>query len=78
VPEDTQRVPLELRAKGFLVAPANLGEQAEIRTATDRRLHGTLVRTNPAYDHGFGPPIPELTAIGAELRGLLQQPQGEP
>ena len=78
VPEDTQRVPLELRAKGFLLAPASLGQQAEVRTVTGRRLHGTLVRTNPAYDHGFGPPIPELAAIGAELRVLLQQTEGEP
>jgi len=78
VPEDTQRVPLELRAKGFLIAPASLGQEAEIRTATGRRLRGTLARINPAYDHGFGPPIPELAAIGAELRTLLQQPEGEP
>ena len=28
VPEDTQRVPLEMRVKGFLVAPAAPGEAA--------------------------------------------------
>jgi len=77
VPEDTQRVPLELRAKGFLVAPACLGQEAEIRTVTGRRLRGTLARINPAYDHGFGPPIPELAAIGGELRALLQHLKGE-
>ena len=78
VPEDTQRVPLEMLAKGFLVAPASLGQEAEIRTATGRRLRGTLTRINPPYEHGFGPPIPELAVIGMELRALLQQPDGEP
>jgi hypothetical protein len=78
VPEDTQRVPLELRAKGFLIAPASLGQETEVRTATGRRLRGTLTRINPAYDHGFGPPIPALVGIGPELRALLSQLEDEP
>jgi hypothetical protein len=72
VPEDTRRVPLEMRVKGVLAEPAVLGEDAEIETAAGRRLRGTLVATNPAYTHGFGPPIPELTSIGAEVRGILR------
>jgi hypothetical protein len=73
VPEETRRVPLEMRVKGFLVAPVALGEEAEIVTPTGRRLHGTLAEANPAYAHGFGSPIPELSAIGEEVRSLLQQ-----
>jgi hypothetical protein len=73
VPEDTQRVPLEMRCKGFLVEAAWLGEPAEIVTAAGRRLAGTLVEVNPAYSHGFGRPIPELSAIGAEVRALLRE-----
>ena len=73
VPEDTQNVPLEMRVKGFLVKPALLGDDAEIVTSAGRRLHGTLTAVNPAYTHGFGPPIPELTGIGEEVRAILRK-----
>jgi 2-amino-4-ketopentanoate thiolase alpha subunit len=74
IPEDTKRVPLEMRVKGFLVTAAALGDQVEIVTVIGRRLHGTLVDVNPAYAHGFGPPIRELQAIGGEVRALLRAP----
>jgi len=72
VPEDTQQVPLEMRVKGFLVEPASLGEDVEIITTTGRRLHGTLTDFNPAYGHGFGAPIAELSTIGGEVRAMLR------
>ena len=72
IPEDTKRVPLEARAKGFLVADAALGEPVEIVTVSGRRLCGTLIEANPSYAHGFGPPIPELLTIGSEVRALLR------
>ncbi len=72
VPAETQSVPLELRVKGFLVRESALGEEAEIETVAGRRLRGTLARAEPAYEHGFGPPVPELLAIGRELRALLR------
>jgi hypothetical protein len=72
VPDDTQQVPLEMKVKGFLVTSATLGEEAEIETASGRRLTGTVTQVNPAYSHGFGPPIPELSAIAAEVRTLLR------
>ncbi len=72
VPEDTRAVPLEMRVKGFLVAPASPGEQAEIVTAAGRRLRGTLTQVNPAYTHSFGPPVPELSGIGEQLRAMLR------
>ena len=72
VPADTRAVPLEMRVKGFLAAPAAIGEQASIVTAAGRSLTGTLVEVNPAYSHGFGPPVPELSGIGAEVRALLR------
>ena len=72
VPEDTQQVPLEMRVKGFLVEPASLGEDVEIITTTGRSLHGTLTEFNPAYVHGFGAPIPELSTIGGEVRAMLR------
>ena len=68
VPKETQAVPLEMRARGFLQAAATLGEPVVILTLAGRRLEGRLVAVNPAYTHGFGPPVPELLAIAAEVR----------
>ena len=73
IPDDTQQVPLEMRVKGFLATPEKQGEQVEIITPSGRRLRGTLVSVNPAYSHGFGAPIPELTGIGSEVRALLRE-----
>jgi hypothetical protein len=72
VPEETQCVPLEMRVKGRLARDANVGEEAEVITAAGRRLRGTLERVAPAYTHGFGPPVPELLAVGEELRTRLR------
>lgn len=73
VPEDTQRVPLEMRVKGFLLEPARIGCEAEIVTAAGRRVRGQLVEANPAYEHSFGRPIPALSTIGNELRAMLRK-----
>ena len=73
VPKDTQAVPLEMRVKGFLVAPAAVGEDAEIVTRGGRRWRGTLTQVNPAYTHTFGPPIPELSTLGDEVRSMLRE-----
>jgi hypothetical protein len=76
VPEDTRAVPLEMRVKGRLSAPAVVGEEVEVVTAAGRRRRGTLREANPAYTHGFGPPIPELSAIGEEVRSILRARRG--
>ena len=73
IPVDTQQVPLEMRVKGFLVAPAALGDEAEIETPAGRRLRGTLVEANPPYTHSFGAPIPELLAVGPAVRAILRE-----
>jgi hypothetical protein len=75
IPPDTRRVPLELRVKGFLVTSARLGKEAVIRTTAGRRHHGMLLEANPAYSHGFGPPVAELSAIGGEVREILRKAQ---
>ena len=72
VPEDTRRVPLEAKARGFLVGPAALGEEVEVRTAAGRVLRGTLTEVEPSHRHGFGAHSPELASIGAEVRALLE------
>jgi hypothetical protein len=73
VPADTQEVPLEMRVKGYLLAPVALRDTAEIVTPTGRTLCGILTDINPAYTHGFGPPIAELSSIGREARAILRK-----
>ena len=73
VPEDTARVALEMRAKGFLAEAAEVGAEAEIVTATGRRLHGTVIAANPSYEHGFGAPLPELIEVAGEVRAILRE-----
>lgn len=78
VPPETQAVPLEMWVKGFLLADrAGLGDIVDIRTLAGRRLSGRLVAIEPAYEHGFGRPVPELLAIGPEVRALLSGVTGE-
>lgn len=73
VPPETQAVPLEMWVKGFLVADrASLGDEVDVETLAGRRLRGRLVAIDPAYDHGFGRPVPELLAVGPEVRALLR------
>ena len=77
VPDDTTKVPLVMRARGTLTGDAVIGEEVGIETVTGRVLTGTLVSENPAYDHGFGPPIPELVPIGREVRDILKKDKQE-
>lgn len=72
IPDDTKKVPLELRTKGFLTRAAVVGGQAEIETVVGRRLVGALITVNPAYTHGFGPPVIQLTKVGNEVRAILR------
>jgi len=73
LPPDTAQHPLEMRVKGFLAKPAVPGQEAKIITPSGRQLRGTLTEVNPAYSHGFGPPIPELSTIGQEVRTILRK-----
>ncbi len=73
IPDDTKRLPLEMRVKGFLAMPAKPGDSVEIITPSGRRLCGTLASVNPVYSHGFGAPIPELAHIGSEVRELARK-----
>ena len=77
VPEDTRQVPFEMWLKGFLVDDeAGVGQEVTIATVTGRQVGGTLVSVNPIYPHDFGEPVPELLAIGPELRELLAEENG--
>jgi hypothetical protein len=71
VPDDTRKVPLEMRTKGFLETDAMIGDEAVITTAAGRQVSGRLDAVNPAYTHGFGEPIGELMGIGREVRRII-------
>ncbi|NPV43624.1 MAG: 2-amino-4-ketopentanoate thiolase [Firmicutes bacterium] len=73
VPEDTGKVPLEMRVKGFLLHDAEIGETAEIETLAGRKVRGRLIRENPEHGHDFGKPVRELLEIGPKLRALLKE-----
>ena len=77
LPDDTKQVPLEMRVKGFLLHDVEKGEEAEIVTASGRRVRGALTEINPAYTHAFGPPVPELSAIAGEIREILRKRKDE-
>lgn len=68
VPDDTARVPLEMRVKGFCVHEARVGQPATVLTAAGRQVSGILVAVEPAYEHDFGRPVPELLKVAAALR----------
>lgn len=73
LPEETKRVPLEMRLKGFLQEDAELGDRAVVKTVTGRLVKGTIMAVNPTYDHGYGEIfIPELLSIGRDLKALLE------
>lgn len=73
VPEDTQKVPLEMWLKGFLAQERGLvGEQVVVKTVTGREVTGKLVEILPDYVHTFGIPQPELITVGTELKKILQ------
>jgi hypothetical protein len=74
VPEDTQKVPLEMRLRGFLINErAKLGEMVSLRTRIGRVVNGKLVSLHPLYNHTFGEPQKELLDIGQEVRSLLKE-----
>lgn len=73
VPEDTQKVPLEMWVKGFLTEDAELGEEVTVTTVTGRQVRGTLTAVAPRYEHDFGEEIPELRTIGLELKKFLSE-----
>ena len=71
LPADTAKVPLEMWVKGTLCADAEIGDEVEVETATNRIEHGTLVEVNPYYTHSYGKFVPELIQIDRQLREIL-------
>lgn len=71
VPQDTQKLPLQMWVKGKLLSAGELGAIVEVETAVGRHASGKLVAVNPGYQHTFGAPIPALQLAGEQARLLL-------
>lgn len=71
LPEDTQKVPLEMWVKGYLQNDAELGDTVTVITRTGREATGTLIEVNPCYTHSFGDYVPELQQAGDIARRIL-------
>ncbi len=63
LPIETRRVPYEMRIRGYLKNPANIGDMVEIETSSKRIERGILVQVNPFFSHHFGHYVPILTEI---------------
>lgn len=63
LPVETKRVPFEMRLRGRLLKPAELGDIVEIETQTKRIERGILVVENPFYTHHFGHYVKILTQV---------------
>lgn len=73
VPVETMRVPLEMKAKGFLQEEqAMIGQQVTITTLAGRQLQGELIAVNPGYQVDYGSPQPEMLTIAGELRAIVR------
>lgn len=73
LPAETRQTDLVLKVRGFLLEDAAIGAEARIRTLAERELTGVLTDADPRFSHDFGKPVPELLAVGAELRREVRE-----
>ena len=71
LPPETADKPLTMWVKGFAQGEAGRGEELTIETITGRCVTGALSAVDPGYYITYGPPIPELTHVGRDLRRQL-------
>jgi 2-amino-4-ketopentanoate thiolase alpha subunit len=63
LPDDTKRLPFEMRVKGKLMSKASIGDVVEIKTATNRVEQGILLSVEPFFTHTFGHHVQALKDI---------------
>jgi hypothetical protein len=71
LPPDTDAVDFTARVRGFLVAPARLGEDATVETLVGRQVTGRLEQVGPRNPADFGDPSAELLTVGVDARRRL-------
>lgn len=67
IPPETKEKPLIMHIKGFLKHNADLNEEVEIRTMTNRTEKGILKQVNPYYSHNFGKFVEEVMHIRLQI-----------
>jgi hypothetical protein len=63
-------VAYEMRVRGLLTEPAEIGASATVLTATGRHIEGILERVEPADDHSFGRPHRALLEAAARIAAM--------
>lgn len=71
IPDETKKTPLIMWVRGNTLQSSNLGEEVEIETISGRRIKGKLTQIEPAYSHGFGKYIGEVSYIGKQAKEIL-------
>ncbi len=71
LPKATQRVPLKMWIKGYLLEDAELGASVHIKTLTGRKESGVLLCQNPSYMHTYGAFVPEILGIDKMVKAIL-------
>ncbi len=71
VPEDTKKVPFEMRVNGYAQKNAEIGETISIKTLSGRIVEGRLVRRFPSYELSFGNHVQEVSQISQGLKTFL-------
>lgn len=72
LPEDTQKCDLQMWVKGYLQNDAEIGDEVEVITATDRIEKGTLIEEDPYYTHSYGKFVPEIVEIDRRVREIMK------
>jgi 2-amino-4-ketopentanoate thiolase alpha subunit len=72
VPPETRATPYVARSRGMATS-AEVGQEAEIETATGRRLRGRVRELMPGHHHTFGNPLPEWIAMRDSIRGIAME-----
>lgn len=72
LPEDTQKCDLQMWVKGYLQNDAEIGDEVEVITATDRIEKGTLIEEDPYYTHSYGKFVPEIVEIDKRVREIMK------
>lgn len=74
LPEDTQKCPMIMWTRGFLLAEAGaVGDTVEIRTLAERTAQGKLVDIRPRHQYDYGDTVVELLEVGEELKQELSK-----
>ena len=69
-PPDTRLLPYRARTRGMALRPV-VGSEAEVRTASGRRVRGRVHDLDPGYEHTFGRPLTQWVHMKNHIRALV-------